>query len=171
MKRFLKIITFISLIVVICLGVFLSLELSRPVDAVMPMQTRIPDDYIKTPKKLDADKLWSLIQDWRVENGLQPYIKDQRLCVIAEDRVDDGDNYHEGFIKKMESNYYNLPEGVLVSENATGGTSEENMLQRWLNSPTHAETLGKSYNYSCVAVYGTTDPEYYAVQIFSNFKQ
>lgn len=111
-------------------------------------------------KQLSAVKLWSLIQDWRVSQGLQPYIKDQRLCKIAEDRVDDGVDFHKGFIEKYNNSNY----PYAMQENQTGAASHEDALDRWLNSPPHRATLEKPYTHSCVAVQRD-----WAVQIFSSF--
>ena len=133
---------------------------------VIPTATPSPE--------LDKKKLWTLIEEWRKTDGCkpggcQPYIEDERLCTIAEDRVDDPGDDHNEFVRKIESNYYGFTTGYIFQENKTGGADETDMLKRWLNSPGHAATLRKPYKYSCVAVMGSTSATYYAVQIFSNF--
>lgn len=113
-------------------------------------------------KPLNADQLWSLIQTWRQSDdcrpgGCQTYIKDQRLCEIAEARVKDGSDNHEGLYSKYSSYPY------AIQENSTGAFSDDEALQKWLNSPPHAATLRKDYRYSCIAVSPT-----FTIQIFSN---
>lgn len=122
-----------------------------PVTAVTPTK----------PVELKADKLWSLIQDWRESQGLQPYIEDQRLCKIAEDRVDDKDYSHEQFMVKYDTSEY----PYAMQENLVWNAMQESdALEWWLNSPPHRATLEKPYTHSCLA----TDKNY-AVQIFSSF--
>lgn len=109
---------------------------------------------------LDSEILWSLIQTWRIENGLHAYIKNQELCKIAIDRSDDEFDYnnpHKGFIEKYHKGSYS------ISENLTGATSEKDALNRWLNSPLHRQALEKDFRFSCTATYKDL-----AVQIFSN---
>lgn len=116
---------------------------------------------------LSDEGLWNTIQEWRASNGYEPYIKDERLCQIAELRIKDlEDNYgsdfnHDNFIPIANSV---LPDGITVSENITGATSDEEALSIWLNSPSHREALKKDWKYSCIDT--QTD---FAVQIFSSF--
>jgi len=130
--------------------------------------SNIKAPFVPTPTDhpyLSAEKLTALVNDWRVSQGLQPYIKDERLCVIAKDRIKAGDDNHAGFIAKLKSNYYQLPPGSIVSENSDWGfTTEDAALRAWLHSPGHLANLKKPYIYSCLA----TD-KYNALQIFSSF--
>lgn len=116
-------------------------------------------------KPLNTEALWSLIQAWRQSDdcrpgGCQPYIKDQRLCEIAEDRIKDRFDNHEGLYEK----YSKYP--FKIQEIATEANSDKDALSRWLSSPPHAAGLRTSYKYSCIAV----SPNY-AIQIFSNFEK
>jgi len=88
------------------------------------------------------------------------YIKDERLCTIAKDRVDDTqlDN-HQGFIEKYSSYPY------VIQENLALVSSEKKMLKEWLASPGHAAALRKPYTHSCIVC-----QDRYCVQIFSSFK-
>lgn len=112
-----------------------------------------------TIPRLNTDNLWSLIENWRQSKGLKPYIKDQRLCDIASDRVDDFDYNHSGLYAK----YSNYP--YVISENLVWNSADETAaLDQWLNSPTHLENLEKPYTHSCIACVNR-----YCVQIFSSF--
>lgn len=116
-----------------------------------------------TPYLLSEDKLWTLINNYRESKSLKPFIKDQKLCDIAEFRVvqlktKEGDYFnHDGFHELLDGNK------IKYAENITGGYSEENALDRWLNSPPHKEAIEAEWKYSCVATGNN-----YAVQIFSN---
>lgn len=112
-------------------------------------------------KPLDAVVLWSLIQNWRLENNRKAYIKDQRLCKIAETRIEEikkDDFSHDQFLKKYADYPSTISENIARKMNIETGT-----LDTWLESPTHKENLDKNYLYSCVV---TKDS--YAVQIFSS---
>lgn len=135
--------------------VFITL-LFVPRIAVRSLFSEKPQVVIET--HLSQNNLWSLIQEWRSKNGFQPYTKDQNLCKIAEDRLDDGDKLdHKYFLEK----YSNYPS--LLSENKTGASTEKEALNNWLNSKPHFEALKKPYKYSCVATKND-----YAIQIFSS---
>ena len=105
-----------------------------------------------------ADRtLWSLIQDWRKNNGLRPYIEDQRLCDIAKDRSNDAYT-HQGLYDKYSGYPY------VISENMVKLGFPRDMLIAWLNSSAHLVNLEKPYIYSCVIC------DKQCVQIFSSFK-
>lgn len=107
---------------------------------------------------LEADELTRVVNEWRVSQGYSAYIEDERLCDIAKDRVDDGEDNHAGFIEKYYSYPYQLGENMMFR-----ATDERKTLQAWLNSPPHRKALEMSFAYACIAVQGDT-----AVQIFSN---
>jgi uncharacterized protein YkwD len=153
-KIFIFSILFVYLVAVYSAGRFIAINYAQkptPVSAVTPTKQA----------ELNADKLWSLIQEWRESEGLQPYIKDQRLCEIAKDRADDNIDYHKGFMEKYDTPEYPF---VMQENSVWGYSSEEYSLNGWLNSPPHRETLEKPYTHSCVATYKNN-----AIQIFSNF--
>lgn len=115
-----------------------------------------------TPIFLNSDKEWLLIQNWRKSQNLREYMKDERLCKIANDRAIETNSLgqtdnHAGLIER----YSNYP--YVISENVTGSTSEEGILNNWLDSVPHAKALKTNYNYSCVKCDGI-----WCVQIFSN---
>jgi hypothetical protein len=112
----------------------------------------------------NQDKLWSLIQSWRSSEGLQPYIKDQKICTLTAQRINDVQtNYsHDGFAERV-----NKYPGEF-SENLVGidGKNEKAVLQKWLDSPEHREALERPYKNSCLACKNN-----YCVQIFSNLSK
>ena len=169
-----KVFPIIATILIVFIGLYTMQRQTKnsPVkttEAIDIVQTATPAPY----GPLSKEKLWYLIQEWRKSDdckpgGCEPYYEDSRLCVVAEDRVDDPEDNHDGFYEKVKSDYYGFGVGITLSENKTGGYSEEDMLKKWLNSPSHAAALREDYKYSCVAVDGTDPNSYYAIQIFSN---
>lgn len=116
---------------------------------------------------LNSDKLWSLIEEWRTKEGLPAYIKDQRICDIANNRILEVDKEikenapHKGFVDAVKD----FPiRGGSFSENIVGAGSEEEALDKWLRSASHSAALRKSYTYSCISTKGP-----YAIQEFANF--
>lgn len=114
--------------------------------------------------QLEAEKLTTLVNEWRVKSGFQSYIKNEALCTIAKERVIDqlnGLDNHQG----LYETYSQYPS--VISENTVGPANtidpEGSALTSWLISPPHRATLEKSYLYSCIATKNN-----YAVQIFSN---
>lgn len=119
-------------------------------------------------RPLDSEKLWSLVQDWRLSQNLAPFTKRQDLCDTAKKRLPEikDDFSHDGFYKH---NWFLMKNhgGVYTwtGENlAKGYSSEELALKAWLNSPTHLENLVSPYKYSCIETDGWS-----AVQLFGNF--
>lgn len=103
---------------------------------------------------LNAEKLFSLVNKWRVKTGFQSYEKHEALCRIASKRNYDN---HKGLLEQ----YSKYPS--VISENMTMAPTEQNALYDWLHSKTHKKALEASYKYSCIATQGN-----FAVQIFSN---
>jgi uncharacterized protein YkwD len=112
-----------------------------------------------TDRPLDAEKLWTLIENWRVSQNLSSYKKNSRLCDVATIRVNDPplDN-HKLFLERYQSYPSKIAENL-----ADYAQSEQETLNGWLNSPSHFENLKYQYKYSCIAIKNS-----YAVQIFSS---
>jgi uncharacterized protein YkwD len=126
--------------------------------ADQPSQKLTPD-----PVYADADQMFSLVQEWRKNNGLTEYSTSALSCQIAQTRLDEvKDNFsHDGF----DANRFcttncllgeNLADNLLKIDNPT-------TLDLWTKSPLHLAELQKNYPYSCIKTDGR-----YIVQIFSN---
>jgi hypothetical protein len=124
---------------------------NKQVDASKPVYTSHP---------LNAETLTSLVNDWRVKSGFQPYIKQESLCRIASDRLPEVKVVfnHDAFVEK----YYNKYASG-IQENLVKSLNEDMALFQWLHSEAHRATLERNYKYSCIA---TSDM--IGVQIFSN---
>ena len=109
----------------------------------------------------NTDILWALVQNFRLENNLKPYTKNQILCDIANTRAQEiiTDFSHDKFLNRFQNYPY------LIAENLARYVAfEPDILGGWLNSPSHAKALYASYAYSCIAC--SND---HCVQIFTNF--
>jgi uncharacterized protein YkwD len=117
----------------------------------------IYSSYTPVNDSLDAEKLTTLVNEWRVKSGFQPYLKNDALCRISEDRVKDGADSHKGFVEK----YYSYKS--VLSENMTISPTNNGALTSWLNSTPHRKALEHNYKYSCISTDFVN-----SVQIFSN---
>lgn len=117
-----------------------------------------PAKAVQISDALSAEKLTALVNKWRVESGFQMYEKNEALCKISDNRVNDGIDYHKGLYDK----YSKYPS--YIAENSTEVyETNESALNEWLNSPSHKSALEKPYRYSCISTKNN-----FAVQIFSN---
>lgn len=112
-------------------------------------------------RSIDADKLFQLVNDWRIENGYQPYKKSDFICNVASVRL--GDTLttfsHDGFSADRFCKECTLGENL-----AKGFSSEQAILGAWLKSPIHHKELTLPYTYSCIKT-----SKDYVVENFSYF--
>ncbi len=112
--------------------------------------------------QLDENKLWNLVEVFRKTEEREPYVKDERVCKVTEERAsemkDELSEPHKGFDERFKGAPFT------IAENNTGAKSEEEALNNWLKSDAHASTLRTEYNYSCISCEGI-----YCVQIFTNY--
>lgn len=117
-----------------------------------------------TAVMLNSEKLLSLVNEWRTGNNLLPFTKSENLCKISNERVAEikTDFSHDNFLYNMKKETY--CKSCFLGENiARQYSSEEEVLQDWLNSPTHRENLTGRYSNTCISTDGT-----HAVQIFGS---
>lgn len=112
--------------------------------------------------ELSKDRLWEVVQNWRSENSYALYTEDERVCDIATIRLNNikDDFSHSKFLEKASYlRYKDFGENL-----ARDFSTEEEVLNGWINSPGHLANLQKSYKYSCIQTDGRN-----VVQMFANF--
>ncbi len=97
-----------------------------------------------TPTISNDDKLFSLINSYRRQQGLPEFIKDNRLCEIAKDRADDKFSHQELYDK-----YSSYP--YVIQENLSRPPLFSIAFNGWLKSPPHKKLLLSPYKYACTA--------------------
>lgn len=121
-----------------------------------------------TPAIISSDKLFQLVNKWRVQNGYQAYKKSEFAESIATERLLESKQVwtHEKFIEDAEANKYCTD--CYLGENLSRNIlSESETLDAWLNSPSHKANLERSYTHSAIVCDNTV--ENYCVHIFSFF--
>ncbi len=118
---------------------------------ITPIPSQTP-----TPKIRDIDftvkdyeeRLWTRIQNWRKLHGYNQYVKDERLCRKAEERLKDIQKgfSHDQFYKTMKGFEYrsmgeNLVKGIMFPDDA---------MDSWLRSASHSANLKYDFKYSCL---------------------
>lgn len=110
--------------------------------------------------RLDSEKMWTIASEWRKSEGLKPWIKDDKLCQFANDRVNELQTSfdHQGFKNKFDWMNDQFGKDKIISENIGGAFTEKAMLyggyfikKGWLESPDHAKALRDDFTYSCIA--------------------
>lgn len=148
-----KILIAIIAVSLILTGIFTSLVLIRP-DTQLTTAT-------EQSLPLDATVIFNLVNDKRVEAGLQPLVRDARLDATAQERALDmtNRNYYghydpvtgESMVKIKPTN----PECVVASENIDDAVTNEEAITEWMNSkPHHDAMLDSKYTLTGVAVKG-----------------
>ncbi len=111
---------------------------------------------------LDSDKIFNLVNDYRVSQNLAPFEKNDEVCTLAQTRSTE----IPAEIKNgtLHSGLYNRPLPYWIWENAKYGSNEEGTVAWWLASPLHHKSIVGDYKYSCVKCTGS-----YCSQLFTSF--
>lgn len=118
-----------------------------------------------SPETLDSDAIFHLINSYRLKAGLPTFVKDQRLCELAESRrgelpgeIFGGKGIHSG-LKSRKLPYW-------VTENMKWGSSESEVVSWWLHSPIHRRAIYSDHPYSCGVCEG-----HICIQLFTSFQK
>lgn len=145
-------------------SLFLYMYMDSRQPKIMPSTKLVTPTLIPAPSPypFSEDKLWSLVNDWQTSQGWKPYIKDQRLCDLADIRLEETskDWSHNGFFAHSKD-FVNINLGENLARDYI---TEETTLKAWLKSPSHKKNLTSPYTYSCIQCEGDR-----CVQLFGNF--
>lgn len=127
-----------------------------------PSISPIPLVIEKPQASLNAERLFQLINDYRIQLGLPAFQKDPVICDIAKqrgpalDREVETGTIHAGFYA------LNLP--YWATENMKYGGNEQEMFNWWLNSPIHRRAIEGEFKFACGECYGRS-----CNQIFTSY--
>ena len=117
--------------------------------SVQPTLTPSPIP-LPSPHIFTQEKLWEVVNDWRVSQGKPAYKENPWLCSIAEKRMVEiqKDWSHDGIQRRWNKDMGGF---VWMGENlGKEYLSEERMLISWLASPTHRKNLDQNFTHSCI---------------------
>lgn len=139
----------------------------KPAQIVVVQPTLAPTSF-PTPAIVSSDKLFQLVNEWRVQNGYKAYIYSEFAESIATKRMNEvQENFtHDKFLSDAKAGVYCYD--CYLGENLIKGYfPEEKELKSWLNSPSHRANLERPYTHSAIVCSNTA--ENYCVHIFSYF--
>ncbi len=144
--------------------------LSTPISSLAPTTIKLtstptpqPPTQVVPVGNSRADQLFTLTQNYRAAKGLPPFIKDERVCAVAESRAPElaaefaSGNLHQG-IRARNLPYWN-------SENVVAYNTVEESFNWLINDYIHRVQIEGDYKYSCVACSGIN-----CVQEFTNLQ-
>lgn len=116
--------------------------------------------------ELDASKVWELVQGYRSQIALEPFIQDDSLCPMAINRVAEiqSDWSHNGAYDDIEALYASGAYTRIGENLGKDYTDEEMLLAEWSLSETHLENLTSTNTHSCIKCEGL-----YCVQVFATY--
>lgn len=123
-----------------------------------------PSESPITPSvSLNADLIFSMVNQIRTQNGLPAFQKDDRLCSLAMSRAPEIHN--EVLTGTMHHGMYarNLP--YWNNENIIDIATEEEAIHFWMSDYVHKAAILGNYTFSCVACSGNA-----CAEEFSNFE-
>lgn len=101
-----------------------------------------------------SDPVLAEINEYRKEFGLAPYIESPETCAFAEYRAKEvlrGWN-HEGFLSTTTRESFYGPRHV-AAENLAKNYEAQDVVEAWIESPTHEANLRRYLKNACVRSY------------------
>lgn len=114
-------------------------------------------------KEASSDVLFNLVNNWRIANNKEAYIRDPDLCTYANKRLlhvqaEFSHNLFDTTVAPLIDN----KKFKMIGENLSKDESNEGLiLSSWLASPTHRSNLDDAFTHSCLACKNS-----YCVQLF-----
>lgn len=102
------------------------------------------------------------VNEFRASKGLPPVTINPLTCQFAAIRAREafGNFNHDGFYNRVKNYTLPYPKYRLITENLAWAPNNQDAVNMWINSPSHAANLLKNTKYACVEKYG----DYYAYE-------
>ncbi|MBI2330184.1 CAP domain-containing protein [Candidatus Daviesbacteria bacterium] len=103
-----------------------------------------------------AADLIASVNNYRTSKGLPALRTDPYTCSFASARAQEAANSfsHTGFYNRVNSKTLPYPRYRLVTENLAWAPGGQDVVNMWINSPTHAANLLKNTTFACIGQYG-----------------
>lgn len=118
---------------------------------------------IQTPVQASEEfNLITKVNEFRKSKGLTAVKTNMQTCNFAQIRAKEAAESftHEGFYNRISSKTLPYPRYRLVTENLAWAPKNQDAVQMWVNSPTHAANMLKNINFACIKKQG----DYYAFE-------
>lgn len=131
----------------------------NPTPTTVPTNTPVSSSptapqSVANPGGLDAEKLFSMANDYRAARGLPAFQKDEKTCSLAASRSPEvtgevaAGTLHSG-LQARALPYWN-------TENIISMSSEESAFNWWINDQIHHDAIVSNATYSCVSCTGNS---------------
>ena len=143
------------------LGIYVHANLPRPTTEKTQLVNLSPIPS-PTPARINEGELLNLVQKYRSDHNLPTYSPSDFLCSVASTRLEETkENWsHQGFIgNRFCTNYCQLGENL-----AKDYIYDSDVLNGWLDSPSHKLNLDKPYTHTCLKSDGN-----YVVMIYGYY--
>jgi|GEM_PF-4045529 len=138
---------------------------TKGVEVVVETATDLSEALVQSEKlpSLDADRIFTMINNYRADLGLSPYVKEEKLCSLARERGPE--LYDEIFVNgNIHGGLYDRDLPWWITENMKYGGSEESVFHWWLSSPIHRKAIEGDFTLSCGECFGNS-----CVQLFTSY--
>lgn len=114
---------------------------------------------IQNTKSLSpTDIILQEVNSYRSSLGLSRVSPNTETCEFAKIRAQEISSLntfnHEGFTKRVNEKTLPYPGYSEISENIAYNTDHTDVVNRWIDSPGHAENMRKNTQYVCIGKYG-----------------
>lgn len=130
------------------------------------IQTQATRSPLPTPYVITEERLWSVVNDWKINTSGIGYENNEVLCQQAGLRLKEVQNdwSHDGFndnaeIAKKTGGFSKVGENL-----ARDYLYESEILNEWLSSASHKKNLDDTYTHSCIKCQNN-----YCVQLFGKY--
>lgn len=125
---------------------------STPVSVYIPTLTSVPAQAPVPSGNSVTDFIMNAINDYRRSKGLSAVSADGNTCSFASTRAQEiAANFnHDGFTNRLNSETLPYPSYSMVIENIAMTSNYQDVVNIWINSPSHAAKMEKDIPYVCV---------------------
>ncbi len=139
-------------------------EEAKPVVYVPPTATPTQTPVIMNVVSSGSGEQGMLdaVNRYRSSQGLAAVSEDGNTCAFANTRAGEvsGSFSHDGFQNRVNNHTLPYPSYHLVVENIAMNSNQDDVVNSWINSPTHAENLRANTQFACIGRSG----DYYAYE-------
>lgn len=128
------------------------------------LRTEIPNANLKPKSSSPTDYILEKVNDYRLSQGLPRAYPNSETCAFAQIRAQEISSAqsfnHDGFTSRLNAKTLPYPSYSQVTENIAYNTDYKDVVNKWIQSPGHADNMQKGTMFVCIGNYG----DYYAYE-------